>query len=112
MAKSSGGFGVGTIIMVIIAYNVFFSDDESDNKTVQEIKETTKQVVEVVKEKAPEVAEDIKKAVAETKKEKDVMDEWTGKKEKETEERQGPISSSEEVSNRFKDGETFSDRFK
>lgn len=104
MAEKS--IGIGTVVALIIAYNVFFGDDADENKTIKEVKETTKQVVEVVKEKAPEVAEDVKKAVAEAKQD---LDE---EKKKEEEKEQVPVSSGESVDDRFKNSGTYSDRFK
>ena len=47
MSKSSGGFSIGTIIFLVIAYNAIFDDDDKD---AVEIVEQAKEIVIKTKE--------------------------------------------------------------
>ena len=51
MSKSSGGFGIGTIIFLVIAYNAIFDDDDkSEIEIVEQAKEIVIKTKEVIVE--------------------------------------------------------------
>jgi len=68
--KSGGGISISTIVFLIIAYNVFFSDDDADKKEVKVIKTSDKQQIsETLKESANNLKEEAKVFINEAKKE-------------------------------------------
>ena len=107
--KSSGGISFSTIIFMIIAYNLFFSDDDADKKAEVEIREPSVTVEETVSKKDTEIdirgvkkelMETFAKAKEELLKTKDKVMEEVNKKEsekpvEEPDKNQGPVMTAE-----------------
>lgn len=61
--------GIGTIIMLFLAYNVFFSDDDKDTKNVDVNKTNGKSIVQEVKDVAKEVKAGVRDIIKTAKEE-------------------------------------------
>ena len=50
MSKTGGGFGIGSIIFMVIVYNLIFDDDEKEVKIIDKAKEVISDTTEKIKE--------------------------------------------------------------